>query len=122
VKQVLTKVFPSLAEDNDEHIRKSLISYFNEHRSDTPINDMMTDDIIAWLERQKQPEDKGEISDGYHTFNELYYYRMLYNAAFFNTLPKCMVHKSKRHHDGEEWRRLVHRNGESSYRTGFKSL
>lgn len=44
----------------------------------------------------------GEISDGYHTFNELYYYRMLYNAAFFNLLPKEWVHKSKRHHTGEE--------------------
>lgn len=28
------------------------------------------------------------ISDGYHTFNELYRYRMLYNAAFFNELAK----------------------------------
>lgn len=44
----------------------------------------------------------GEVSDGYHTFNELYYYRMLYNAAFFNLLPKSWVHKSKRHHTGEE--------------------
>ena len=55
-----------------------------------------------WLEKQGEPEDKGEISDGYHTFNELYSYRMLYNAAFFNLLPKQLVHKSKRHHDGEE--------------------
>ena len=47
-------------------------------------------------------KDMGEVSDGYHTFNELYYYRMLYNAAFFNLLPKDMVHKSKRHHTGEE--------------------
>lgn len=46
--------------------------------------------------------DMGDISDGYHTFNELYYYRMLYNAAFFNLLPKEWVHKSKRHHTGEE--------------------
>ena len=46
--------------------------------------------------------DMGEVSDGYHTFNELYYYRMLYNAAFFNLLPKEWVHKSKRHHTGEE--------------------
>ena len=44
----------------------------------------------------------GEVSDGYHTFNELYYYRMLYNVAFFNLLPKEWVHKSKKHHDGEE--------------------
>ena len=55
-----------------------------------------------WLEKQKEPSDKGEISDGYHTFNELYYYRMLYNAAFFNLLPKEWVHKSKKHHDGEK--------------------
>lgn len=47
-------------------------------------------------------DDVGEISDGFHTFNELYYYRMLYNAAFFNRLPKEKVHKSKRHHTGEE--------------------
>lgn len=49
--------------------------------------------------------DKGEISDGYHTFNELYRYRMLYNAAFFNELAKnggIKVVKSRRHHDGEE--------------------
>lgn len=57
------------------------------------------DDIIKSLQ---QKQDMGEVSDGYHTFNELYYYRMLYNAAFFNLLPKEWVHKSKRHHTGEE--------------------
>jgi len=56
-------------------------------------------DIITSLQ---QEQDMGEVSDGYHTFNELYYYRMLYNAAFFNLLPKNWVHKSKRHHTGEE--------------------
>ena len=58
------------------------------------------DDIIDSL--QHEEADMGEVSDGYHTFNELYYYRMLYNAAFFNLLPKGWVHKSKRHHTGEE--------------------
>ena len=50
-------------------------------------------------------EDKGNISDGYHTFNELYEYRLLYNASMFNELAKqglYDVHKSKRHSDGEE--------------------
>ena len=56
-------------------------------------------DVISSLQ---QEQDMGEVSDGYHTFNELYYYRMLYNAAFFNLLPKEWVHKSKRHHTGEE--------------------
>lgn len=64
------------------------------------------------------------ISDGYHTYKELYDFRMMYNAALFNewakqktsispigsgvrgvtlTTPveKYHVHKSWRHHDGE---------------------
>lgn len=46
----------------------------------------------------------GETSDGYHTFHELYEYRMLYNAALFNEWArqsKHDVHKSIRHSDGE---------------------
>lgn len=55
------------------------------------------------------------ISDGYHTHEELYEFRKLYNACLFNewaarfpiTNPdgtvayKYSVHKSLRHHDGE---------------------
>lgn len=46
--------------------------------------------------------DTGEISDGYHTFNELYYYRMLYNAhaIILWGMGGCEVVKSKKHHDG----------------------
>ena len=47
--------------------------------------------------------DMGEVSDGYHTFNELYEYRMLYNAALFNEFAKqglYDVHKSRKHSDG----------------------
>ena len=46
----------------------------------------------------------GETSDGYHTFNELYYFRMLYNALLFNMWAQqglYDVHKSLRHSDGE---------------------
>jgi hypothetical protein len=56
------------------------------------------------LEKLPEPiEDKGNISDGYHTFNELYEYRLLYNASMFNELAKqglYDVHKSKKHSDG----------------------
>ena len=62
--------------------------------------------------------DIGELSDGYHTFNELYNFRKVYNAALFNewaenletssdfgqalfNVPKYNVHKSWRHSDGE---------------------
>lgn len=46
-----------------------------------------------------------EISDGYHTFRELYRYRMLLQAAWFNTAAlgknQNKIVKSWRHHDGE---------------------
>lgn len=47
---------------------------------------------------------KGEISDGYHTFNELYEFRKVFNAALFNAwavMDIYNVHKSIRHNDGE---------------------
>jgi len=47
----------------------------------------------------------GETSDGFHTFNELYEFRKLYNAGLFNEWSKqglFNVHKSKKHSDGEE--------------------
>ena len=52
----------------------------------------------------EEKADMGEVSDGYHTFNELYEYRMLYNAALFNEFAKQElydVHKSRKHSDGE---------------------
>lgn len=49
--------------------------------------------------------DMGELSDGYHTFNELYRDRMLYNAAAANAWAadqfSVPVVKSWRHSDGE---------------------
>jgi len=42
-------------------------------------------------------------SDGYHTFKELYQYRLLYNAALFNAWARdgmYDVHKSYKHSDG----------------------
>ena len=45
-----------------------------------------------------------DTSDGYHTFKELYEFRLLYNACLFNEWAeqgKYDVHKSQRHADGE---------------------
>ena len=57
-------------------------------------------------------QDIGDLSDGYHTFNELYEFRKIYNAALFNEWarlwrigedddPVFNVHKSWKHNDGE---------------------
>lgn len=47
--------------------------------------------------------DAGQVSDGWHTFDELYEFRKLYNAALFNEWAfhgENSVHKSRKHHDG----------------------
>ena len=55
----------------------------------------------------KQSVDTFEnVSDGWHTFNELYDYRMIYNALWFNAMAKTDnnkydVHKSLCHADGQ---------------------
>lgn len=60
-----------------------------------------------------KPKITGSTSDGYHTFDELYYYRLLYNANLVNTiiynnLTVCpsfrlpiYIYKSYKHSDGE---------------------
>ena len=44
-------------------------------------------------------ESKGEISDGYHTFDELYYHRMILFSVICN-MRKDISWKSYKHHDG----------------------
>lgn len=58
-------------------------------------------EIITSRGNYKVTKD-GDISDGYHSFEELYTHRMLYNAAFFKEISsKLRVERSKRHSDGE---------------------
>lgn len=45
-------------------------------------------------------DDIGELSDGYHTFNDLYYQRCVLFASLVN-LNKDISWKTKRHEDGE---------------------
>ena len=63
-------------------------------------------DVTEKVEKMFKEENKitGETSDGYHTFNELYEFRKLYNAALLNEWAKqnkFNVHKSWKHNDGE---------------------
>lgn len=45
----------------------------------------------------------GDISDGYHTFNQLYYQRLILSAVIINRFSAHYeTFKSKRHSDGEE--------------------
>lgn len=59
----------------------------------------------GYQQAAKDMEVTGSTSDGYHTFDELYEFRKMYNAALFNEWAfqcKFNVHKSKKHNDGED--------------------
>jgi hypothetical protein len=78
---------------------KGVVEYaFSNSNSDYRIN--YKNEVISLNDNK----EVSEVSDGYHTFKELYTIRMLYNAALFNEWylkGLHQVHKSKRHYDGE---------------------
>lgn len=73
----------------------------------------MINDVQKHVDNLGSSDLKAKISDGYHTFEELYEFRMIYNAALFNEWAsgaeklgfsnffRFDVHKSWKHHDGE---------------------
>lgn len=66
-----------------------------EKRLDSEYIDVLQEAIAS-----AKPELIGGLSDGYHTFDELYEFRKMYNAALFNAWYSNRmyeVHKSKRH-------------------------
>ena len=83
----IQEIMPTATSDEkNKHIEK-LVLYMVE-RDHTVHSKQIPNTVIT-----------GETSDGYHTFNELYEFRMLYNAAFFNIIDA--VCKSWKHSDGE---------------------
>jgi hypothetical protein len=75
------------------------------HTTAVQIIQMYYEDWLVDGKTTEQEEITGETSDGYHTFNELYEFRKLFNAALFNEWAKQSkfnTYKSKRHFDGEE--------------------
>lgn len=68
------------------------------------VNTLM-DDKERELCQLRADLEAGNLSDGHHTHNELYAYRMAYNAALFNCWASAGVydvHKSTKHSDGED--------------------
>lgn len=87
-KQLEETISPLLAEAgrDPEGVAKAIVKFINQDRE------------------AFKKEAPGDTSDGYHTFDELYAQRMLYNAALFNQWGvegEFDVHKSYYHSDGE---------------------
>lgn len=67
---------------------------------------MLCSEDVQWYmdDFKNMGNSLGYLSDGYHTFDELYEFRKVYNAALFNewaAVGKHGVHKSLKHNDGE---------------------
>ena len=61
-------------------------------------------EMIKWGKENVPSFEENELSDGWHTFNDLYEFRKLYNAVLFNEWADrnlYQVHKSIYHNDGE---------------------
>lgn len=65
----------------------------------------MKDLYVKEYDNYTKVNNYGEVSDGYHSFDELYEFRKVYNACLFNEWAKgdlVQVYKSMKHYDGEE--------------------
>lgn len=103
------------AKDFAEHELKNILAVTHRdgghHTGKVGLSQSVEDAHKVWAELQSAKEAAemaekitGETSDGYHTFNELYDYRKVYNALLFNEWAasgKYGVHKSWKHSDGE---------------------
>lgn len=71
----------------------------NDNRRDISEKDAWSDAVTRFIDKNRDEMDVGKISDGYHTFDELYHHR----AILFSVICNVYRHrawKSKLHHDG----------------------
>lgn len=108
-------VFPEGYPDSDGNDRlvvhtpsKRMVVQWGGYIIMNAAGDLFEVDEGSFVDEFVKPE---QLSDGYHTFEELYEFRKLYNAALFNEwhkgkyfsdYPRPEVFKSWKHHDGNE--------------------
>lgn len=68
------------------------------HLCDSELTSIITEIANAFKLVHKLKTNAGDISDGYHTFNELYHHRAILFKVICNT-HKHLAWKSKQHHD-----------------------
>lgn len=79
-----------------------LLNGWYEHPNDVP-DEPITDEQIDGIDGvNANPLDMGEVSDGYHTFNELYAHRVRLFSTLMQAYPGISWW-SRKHSDGEEW-------------------
>ena len=97
-REAATQAKPEFLNENHEDAEKALYAKGWNACNSAFIDNLL--DIPAADVRPVPPGGIGEMSDGYHTFNGLYYQRMVLFAALVK-LNKDSSWKSHRHEDGE---------------------
>ncbi|HHH7552884.1 TPA: hypothetical protein ACP2DR_004960, partial [Escherichia coli] len=73
-----------------------------KHPDDVPDDPLVGDHIRSVGGGETSPVDMGEVSDGYHTFNELYAHRVRLFSSLMHAYAE-LSWWSRKHSDGEEW-------------------
>ncbi|EHP4281597.1 hypothetical protein K3629_000463 [Escherichia coli] len=73
-----------------------------KHPDDVPDDPLVGDQIGSVGGGETSPVDMGEVSDGYHTFNELYAHRVRLFSSLMHAYAD-LSWWSRKHSDGEEW-------------------
>ncbi len=97
-KQSISGTFFSLSRESNREIETTFLSGSKIY------NSVNAENINSLIKDNQETLEVENISDGYHTFKELYEFRKIYNATLFNMAFKSArwdVHKSKKHFDGE---------------------
>ena len=84
-------------------VREKLVELLNaspDIRMPYTPTEIVADRLIAHGVTVIPPEGIGEMSDGYHTFNELYHHRAVLFSVICNAMPD-KAWKSKRHDTGD---------------------
>lgn len=89
-------------------VQPMIATALSDPRDKTLVATQLTDALARMFSEDREALIKkapSDTSDGFHTFDELYRFRMLYNAALFNAWAeqrKHQVYKSHLHSDGEK--------------------
>ena len=57
MKELIEHLFPELKEDEDDKIRKEIVSAINIYCSEYLSGTKIRNDMLAWLEKQGEPKD-----------------------------------------------------------------
>ena len=85
-----------------DEVAENLENGWYKHPNDVPDEPLAGEQIMSVSGSSGGPVDMGEVSDGYHTFNELYAHRVRLFSSLMHAYS-ALSWWSRKHSDGEEW-------------------